>query len=138
MKQLQRLLSNPEGVHPPVGRYSHLARVKAGELLFLAGQVAVDENGDLVGKGDVGAQTRQAFQNIGTILESAGATFGNVAQVTTYLVGRESVQLYLDARTAIFDKAYPTGEHPPNTLLVISGLFDEEMLIEVAIVAALP
>ena len=138
MKQLQRLLSNPEGVHPPVGRYSHLARVKAGELLFLAGQVAVDENGDLVGKGDVGAQTRQTFQNIGTILESAGATFGNVVQVTTYLVGRESVQLYLDARTAIFDKAYPTGEHPPNTLLVISGLFDEEMLIEVAIVAALP
>ena len=138
MKQLQRLLSDPEGVHPPVGRYSHLARVKAGELLFLAGQVALDENGDLVGKGDVGTQTRQAFQNIGRILKSAGATFGNVVQVTTYLVGRESVQPYLDARTAIFDEAYPTGEQPPNTLLVIDGLFDEEMLIEVVIVAALP
>jgi enamine deaminase RidA (YjgF/YER057c/UK114 family) len=125
-------------VHHPVGRYAHLARVKAEELLFLAGQVSVDENGDVVGKGDAGAQTLKAYRNIGTILESAGASFANVVQLTTYVVGRESVQPYLDARTDLFAEIFPDGSYPPNTLLVISGLVDPDMLVEVMAVAALP
>ena len=136
MTQLPRTLANPDGVHTPVGRYSHLAQVRSGELLFLAGQVGVDAEGILVGKGDAGAQTAQVFENIGEVLSSAGATFENVVQLTTYVVGRDSLQPYLDARTEIFSEIYPKGGYPPNTLLVISGLVDERMLVEITAVAA--
>ena len=137
MTPLERTLANPEGVHPPVGRYSHVARVKASEMLYLAGQVGVDENGDLIGEGDAQAQTHQAYENIGTLLESEGASFQNVVQLTTYVVGRESIQPYLDARTDLFAEIYPDGDYPPNTLLVIGGLVRPEMLVEVTAVAAL-
>ena len=115
-----------------------MARVKSGELLFLAGQVGVDVSGSLVGRGDAGAQTRKAYENIGEILRSAGASFSDVVQLTTYVVRRRSVQPYLDARTQVFEEIFPDGEYPPNTLLVISGLFDEDMLVEITAVAALP
>ena len=138
MTQPQRTLSNPSSVHAPLGRYSHLARVSGGELLFLAGQVGTDADGGIVGKGGAGAQTRQAYANIGKILESAGAAFSNIVQVTTYVVGRGSVQPYLDARAVLFEEIYPGGEYPPNTLLVIDGLLDEDMLVEVTAIAALP
>ena len=137
MTQSQRSLENPEGVHPPIGRYSHLARFKASEFLVLAGQVAIDLEGRLEGEDDVAAQTRQVFENIGRILESAGASFGNVVEFTTYVVGRESVQPYLDVRTGIFDDIFPDGAYPPNTMLVISGLAREDLLVEISTVAAL-
>ena len=138
MKKTSISLTNPEGVHGPVGRYSHLARVKGGELLSLAGQVAVDESGNVVGKGDAAVQTHQVYKNIGTILRSAGADFEHVVQFTTYVVGRRSVQPYLDARTTAFVDIYPDGSYPPNTLLVIEGLVDKEMLVEIVAVAVLP
>jgi enamine deaminase RidA (YjgF/YER057c/UK114 family) len=138
MTQSQRSLENPEGVHPPIGRYSHLARFKASEVLVLAGQVAIDLESRLVGEDDVAAQTRQVFENIGRILESAGASFGDVVEFTTYVVGRESVQPYLDVRTSIFDDIFPDGAYPPNTMLVISGLAREDLLVEISTVAALP
>ena len=137
MTRPHRSLENPDAVHPPVGRYSHLARFKASETLVLAGQVAIDQEGRLVGKGDVAAQTRQVFENIGRILESAGASFDNVVEFTTYVVGRESVQPYLDGRTGIFDELFPDGDYPPNTMLVISGLVRDDMLVEISTVAAL-
>lgn len=131
-------LANPEGVHAPVGRYSHLARVRGGELLSLAGQVAVDESGNVVGKGDAAVQTHQVYANISTILQSAGAGFEHVVQFTTYVVGRKSVQPYLDARIEVFAELFPDGDYPPNTLLVIEGLVDKEMLVEIVAVAVLP
>jgi enamine deaminase RidA (YjgF/YER057c/UK114 family) len=137
MTQSYRYLENPDAVHPPVGRYSHLARFKASETLVLAGQVAIDLEGRLVGEGDVAAQTRQVFDNIGRILESAGASFDNVVEFTTYVVGRESVQPYLNGRTGIFDEIFPGRDYPPNTLLVISGLVREDMLVEISTVAVL-
>ena len=138
MSQLERRAANPAGVHAPAGMYSHLTRVAAGELLFLAGQVGLDADGSLVGEGDAAEQTKQAFRNIEGILRSAGASLDDVVQLTTYVVGRESVQPYLEARTEIFAEHYSEGVYPPNTLLVISGLVREEMLVEVTAVAALP
>ena len=138
MAPSQRVITNPSVVHTPVGRYSHLAQVKASEMLFLAGQVGLDDDGKLVGEGDVGAQTRKAFQNIGKILDSAGASYSNIVQLTTYLVSQEYVQPYIDSRIKLFDEIFPGGDYPPNTLLIISGLLGDEMLIEVTAVAALP
>ena len=135
MADFERTLSNP---HPPIGAYSHLARVKGNELLFIAGQVSVGEGGAIVGEGDVAAQTRQVYANLAKVLESAGAGFSNVVEFTTYLVGRDSVQPFMAARADIFPSLYPNGDYPPNTLLVIEGLVREEFLVEIKAVAALP
>ena len=138
MSGLQRTTVNPAGVSPPLGRYSQLARVRAGELLFLAGQVGVDSDGKLVGRDDVGAQVEQIYRNIGEVLRSAGASFGNVVQFTTYIVGRENVEPFLEARTRIVDELYLDHDYPPSTLLVVDGLAREEYLAEVTAIAALP
>lgn len=78
-------LYDPEGLGAPLGLYRQVARVRADETLFVAGQLATDANGGIVGKGDFDAQLRQVFANIGAALKSAGAGFGNVVQFTTYL-----------------------------------------------------
>lgn len=133
-----RTIINPTTVTNPLGAYSHSVMVTPGRLLFIAGQVAVDRDGNPVGVGDVQAQTRQVFDNLSNILSGAGASFSNVVEFTTYLVGRESVQPFVEARTEIFPTIYPDKDYPPNTLLIISGLVREEFLVEIKAVAALP
>jgi enamine deaminase RidA (YjgF/YER057c/UK114 family) len=112
--------------------------VRATQLVYVAGQVAVDVSGNLVGAGDVGAQTQQVFRNIAQILNAAGATFNDVVEFTTYLVGRDSIQPFIAARSEIFPTIFPEQDYPPNTLLVIDSLVREEFLVEIKAVAALP
>lgn len=138
MADLERTPLNPASVASPLGNYSHAVKVVPGKLLYIAGQVGVDQAGTLVGAGDVAAQTKQVFRNIGAILADAGATFSNVVEFTTYLVGRESVQPYLDARTEVFPSIFPDKDYPANTLLIIGGLIKEELFVEIKAVAALP
>jgi enamine deaminase RidA (YjgF/YER057c/UK114 family) len=90
----------------------------------------------LVGPGDAAAQTRQVFRNIGGVLESAGAGFNNVVEFTTYVVGRDSVQGFIDGRNQVFPDIFPSGDYPPNTLLVVDGLVRDEFLVEIKAVAA--
>lgn len=136
MSNIQR--ANPDTVHSPAGYYSHLSRVKTGELLHLAGQVAVGPDGNLVGEGDIKAQARQIYDNMGRILESAGASFANVVQFTTYIVGRENVADFIEERTKIIEELFPDGDYPPSTLLIIDALYGPEYLAEVTAVAAIP
>ena len=128
---------DPEGVHAPPGKYSHAARVGEGRrLLVIAGQVALDMDGELVGEGDVGAQTRQVFRNMEAVLAGAGGSFADVVEFTYYVVGREHTGGFIEARTSIFDVAYPDGRYPPATLLVVGGLANERFLVEVSALAA--
>jgi enamine deaminase RidA (YjgF/YER057c/UK114 family) len=135
MKQLQRRAIN---FPKPLGAYSQAMQVTAGTLVFVAGQVAVDANVNLVGKDDVMAQTRHVFENMGHVLANAGASFTNVVQFTTYLVGREAIKPFLNARAALFPVLFPNGDYPPNTLLIVAGLVREEFLVEIQAIAALP
>ncbi len=135
---MPRAMISPGGLHTPVGMYSHLARTEPAEILYLAGQVALDRGGNLLGKGDVGVQTVEAFRNIERILESAGASPGNIVHLTTYLTGAEYIPGYREARAPLFERLFPGGAYPPNTLLVIPGLQDPDMLIEVTAVAVAP
>ena len=100
--------------------------------------MAVDGDGNLVGEGDVAAQTRQVSKNIGVVLESVGGYFSDVVEFTYCLVGRGSVQPFLDARTGIFDEIFPEGKYPTATLLVVEGLKHEEWFVENSTVAVLP
>ncbi len=129
-------IDSPKGVHQPPGKYSHAARAE-GPLIVIAGQVALDIDGGLVGENDVGAQTQQVFQNLQAVLAGSGSSFANVVEFTYYIVGCENVQGFMDARTAIFDEAYPEGDYPPATLLVVSGLANESFLVEVSALATM-
>jgi enamine deaminase RidA (YjgF/YER057c/UK114 family) len=138
MAGTERQVVNTANAPQPLGAYSQAIRVKAGEFLYIAGQVGVDNDGNLTGDGSLAAQTRQVYENLGSILGSVGASFSDVVEFTTYVVGRESVVPFMEARAGIFPTLYPNSDYPPNTLLVIEGLVREEFLVEIKAVAALP
>ena len=127
----------PQGVAQPQGMYNHAISVSAGRLLFIAGQVSIDEDNQLVGPGDFNAQMQQVFKNLGSILDSAGASFENVVKFTTYLVRSQDLKAFYEKRAEIFAEIYPNGHYPTNTLVVIDQLAREEWLIEIEAVAAL-
>ncbi len=129
---------NPEGVSPPLGQYTHIARVKPSELLFIAGTLPVNARGESVGEGDLSAQMEQIFANMGDALASAGADLGNVVQFTTYLVSEDLIPELMEFRKRRFPDFFPDGKYPPNTLLIVNRLVHPEFLVEVQPIAALP
>src|SRR5215217_4504200 len=110
---------NPNTVGAPLGAYSHLAR--AGDLLFVAGQVGVTADGSPAGP-DVESQLRQTFDNLAAVLDSAGGGLRDVVKFTTYLTQASNIEAFFAARTELFRTIYPKGEFPPNTLLVVDRL----------------
>ena len=130
-------IHNPPSLGKPLGQYSQITRVKASEFLFIAGQVATDNEGKGVGLGDFDAQCERVFANIETALASQGATFANVVEFTTYLVHSQDVAQFMAFRRREFPRMFPGGSYPPNTLLIVDRLVQESFLIEVATVAAL-
>ena len=126
---------NPESLGKPMGQYSQITRVKASEYLFIAGQLAADRAGNIVGADDFDAQCAQVFANIGTALESCGAGWGNVVQFTTYLVHSQDIPGFMAWRLREFPKMFPDGKYPPNTLLIIDRLVGEQFLLEVQTIA---
>jgi enamine deaminase RidA (YjgF/YER057c/UK114 family) len=126
---------NPPTIGEPIGLYSHVARARAGTTYYIAGQVAVDSNGDLVGPDDLSAQLGQTFANIGGALEALKLNFANIAQMTTYLTQRAHIVEFYQARSLLFPALFTDGAYPPNTLLVVAGLVRPELLIEVSLIA---
>lgn len=126
---------NPEGMSKPTP-YSHIAYAKTAELVFIAGQTASDATGALVGKGDFEAQCNQVFANIHAALRAVNADWNNVVQFTSYIVRRQDAAPLRAWRARQFPKMFAGGP-PPNTLLIINGLADEDYLLEVQTVAAL-
>lgn len=120
---------NVEALGKPLGQYSHVARVKAGETLYIAGMLAPGDGFD--------AQCSGVFAQIEKALQSAGAGWGNVAQFTTYLVHSQDIPRFMQWRLREFPRMFPDGRYPPNTLLVIDRLVQEQYLVEVQTVAAL-
>ena len=138
MQSIDRTVVNTINAPQPLGAYSQAVQAHQGKLLFIAGQVGVNNEGNLVGEGDVAAQTRQVFENLDNVLAAAGAGFSHVVEFTTYLVTRESIQPFISARTELFPTLYPGGDYPPNTLLVVAGLVQESFLVEIKAIAVLP
>ena len=111
--------------------------IRIGDVVVLSGQVAVDGDGNIVGKNDLRAQTRQVFKNIETILTTAGATFDNVVKLTTFftvdITDKKAVKDYFDVRLQFF------GEHrPASTGVQVVALAFPELLLEVEAIAYLP
>jgi enamine deaminase RidA (YjgF/YER057c/UK114 family) len=118
-----------KSVHPTKG-YSHAA--KAGNTLYIAGQVAQDVDGNLVGKGDFETQVRQVYENLTSIMKEAGGTLQNIVKKTTFLTHYSHIETYRKVRNEYFPEPCP-----PNTLLIIDSLALPEYMIEVEAVAVL-
>jgi enamine deaminase RidA (YjgF/YER057c/UK114 family) len=129
---------NPDGLGKPLGQYSQITRVKGGaEYVFIAGQLATDRAGGLVGDDDFDAQCAQVFANIGAALTSVGGGWKNVVQFTTYLVHSQDVPKFMTYRKREFPRMFAGGAYPPNTLVMVDRLVQEPFLVEVQTVAAL-
>jgi enamine deaminase RidA (YjgF/YER057c/UK114 family) len=133
----QITIYNPETLGVPLGQYTHVTRVKANEFLFIAGMLSVDPGGNIIGDGDFGAQCAQVFQNVEAALASAGASWKNVVQFTTYLVHSQDIPRFMEFRVREFPRMFRDGRYPPNTLLMVDRLVQEPFLIEVQTIAAL-
>ena len=122
-------ITTPEA--KPVANYKMATRIDGGRLLYVSGQVAWDPSGQIVGKGDVGAQARQAFDNLRGVLRAAGGDLQNLMKITTYITKLEHFPAVAEARSAVF-----AGELPASTLIVVKALFHPDFLVEVEGVAA--
>jgi len=126
----------PEGLPEPIGQYSHVVRARPEHLITVAGQVALDERGELVGRDDFDAQVRQVFENLERALAGAGAGLSDVMKFTTYLVRAEDLAAFRRVRQELFARLYPEGRYPANTLLVVDRLVLPEFLVEIEAIAA--
>ena len=129
---------NPAGYPLPAGRFSHVSISEAGRIAFIAGQVAVDGDGVLQAPDDAGAQFPIVFGNVMKIVQSLGAGAADVLEFTTYIVGPDALEQWRAARPAVYDHYYGDAPPPPNTLLVVSGLVDPAMRVEISAVVRLP
>jgi enamine deaminase RidA (YjgF/YER057c/UK114 family) len=114
----------------PLG-YSHVVEARGGRTIFVAGQVALDDQGKIVGEGDFRAQVLQVFENLKARLAEAGATFRDVVKLNYYLTDASDLQGLRDIRNR-----YLNTENPPaSTLVVVKQLFREEFLVEIEAIA---
>lgn len=122
----------PDGLAPANG-YSHVVVAEPGKVVFIAGQVANDKEGKLVGKGDLKAQATQVFANLKTALASAGATFDDVVKITWYVKGYkpEFLPSLREVRNSYINKDKP----PASTLVGVASLFQDDYLLEVEAIA---
>ena len=127
--------SNPDTVAAPMGTYSQAVRVETGDAvwIYVSGQIAIDREGDLVGPGDVRAQTRQVFENLKAILAANGATFADAVKIGTYLTTLDDLAGMREVRSE-----YLTAEPPASTAVQVVALVVPEALIEIDLVAAVP
>ena len=127
-----RELINPPTIHDGPG-YSHIAVTDAKKLVFLAGQVALDKDFELIGGDDLYLQTRATVANIVLALEAVGATWDDIVRRTIYTT--QPLEWETISR-AIVDETGET-DHPPQTVAGVAGLGLEELLLEIECTAAI-
>jgi 2-iminobutanoate/2-iminopropanoate deaminase len=132
------ILDNPPTVAAPFGdRFAHVARLDldGGALLMLAGQVAVDDAGEVVNPGDASAQAERIFEIIRGILAAHGATFADVLHIRTFMTNLDDLPAYGAVRRKLFP-ADPATNPPASTTVEVSRLFLPGAVLEVEVTAA--
>jgi len=120
---------NPPTLSAPTG-YTHVVQVHGGRTIYIAGQVAFDKSGNVVGKSDFAAQTTQVFENLKAALAAVGATFDNIVKVTTFVTDLSQMQTLRSIRA----KYYGTNV-PASTLVQITKLAHDDLMIEIEAIA---
>lgn len=122
----------PETMPKSVG-YSQLAIVSGGRIVFVAGQVALDKSGNVVGRDNFKAQVQQVFENLKSAVEMAGGTFNDVIKLNSYLLDLSHVAEFREVR----DRYVNVKNPPASTAIQVSGLFRPEFLVEIEAVAVI-
>ncbi len=129
--QVRRI--NPPTLSPPTG-YTHVTVGHDGRTVHIAGQVALDAKGQLVGAGDFRAQATQVFANLRLALEAVGATFDDVLKMTTFVTDASQVAAFREVRNTVLRP----DQLPANTFVEVKALARPEWFIEIEAVAMLP
>ncbi|MCU1332530.1 MAG: hypothetical protein JWM08_1522 [Candidatus Angelobacter sp.] len=127
-------LFNPDTMAKPTAGYSQVAEVSGGKMIYVAGQVAMDASGNLVGKDDFRAQVDQAFKNINAAVQAAGGDFQSVIKLNYFCaesVDAAQIPVVREIRDRYVDTAHP----PTSTFVVVKRLVRPEWLIEIEAVA---
>ena len=125
---------NPPELGSPPG-YSQIVEVTAGRILFIAGQTALDRNGNVVGSNDFAAQASQVFNNLSIALKATGCTAANLVKLTVFLTDMDNLARYREARNRFFASVTPPAA-PAVTLVEVSKLYGPDFLIEIEAIAA--
>ena len=124
---------NPETVHRPTG-YTHVVSVEGpGKILYVSGQIARNQDGEIVGVGDLEVQTRQVYENLLSVLKTLGATLADVVKQNVFITSLDQVDKFRKVR----DEYLPKDRLPATTLVGVTGLAMKELLIEIEVVAVL-
>jgi len=127
---MDKTILSTNRVAKPFGIFSQ--GVKVGNLVFVSGQIAKNANDEVVGKGDIRAQTRQCIENLKAVLEAGGATLGNVVKVTVFVTDMEHLKAVHEVRAEYFKEKYPA-----STLVEVSRLTDQDCMIEIEAIAVI-
>ncbi|HKV56221.1 MAG TPA: RidA family protein [Candidatus Binataceae bacterium] len=131
---MEKKFINPAETHKPRG-YTHAVAVEGGRTIFISGQVAIDREGNLVGKGDLRVQAEKAIENLVAALKAAGAAPSDVVKMNTYVVNYKAADYPIVREVRA--RAFP-GENPPaSTLIGVQALAVEGLLIEIEAIAAI-
>jgi len=125
---------NPPELGTPPG-YSQIVDVSASRLVFIAGQTALDRDGNVVGKNDFASQAEQVFENLGIALRASGCTAANLVKLTVFLTDMGNLARYREARNRFFASVTPPAA-PAVTLVEVSKLYGTDFKIEIEAVAA--
>ena len=117
---------------PPTNQYHHI--VKVGDTVYIAGQVSRDMNGKTIHVGDAEAQTRQVWANLEKAVKAVGGSLRDIVKTTTYVVGRENLPAVRKVRLEVLQ---PAERRPTSTMLLVAGLADPELLVEVESIAVI-
>jgi reactive intermediate/imine deaminase len=121
----------PDGL-PPVNGYSHAVSF-TGQMVVVSGQVPLNEQGQLVGRGDARTQVEQVFRNLAAALEAAGARMDQVVKLTVYLTDLADLEAFRQVR----DDYIPASTPPASSLVQVSGLLNPEFRVEIEALAAI-
>jgi enamine deaminase RidA (YjgF/YER057c/UK114 family) len=125
---------NPPELGSPPG-YSQIVEVTAGRIIFIAGQTALDRDGNVVGENDFAAQAEQVFNNLSIALQASGCTAANLVKLTVFLTDMDNLARYREARNRFFASVTPPAA-PAVTLVEVSKLYGPDFLIEIEAIAA--
>ena len=126
--------SNPPELGTPPG-YSQIVDVRASRIIFIAGQTALDPDGNLVGKNDFAAQAAQVFRNLATALQARGCDATSLVKLTVFLTDMDNLGAYREARNRFFATVTPAAA-PAVTLVEVSKLYGPDLMIEIEAIAA--
>jgi len=124
---------DPPGIWAPFGAFSQMVIGGSGRLVWLKGQVALSQAGDVVGPGDMPAQIAQVLQNVQTLLESVGGRMADIVSLTQFTTDISAFMQAGEVRKAFFQPPYPV-----TTTVQVSALYDPALLVEITACAEIP